>query len=178
VLDSWLRGRLESGRIKIEPKVVPIEIQAVREIFPDDDFYGVYFPRWPRAIPPPEGLSFETIVCLRKHNSVEVIRGTDELRMFLAEALTGVTDETKARVIVQASLILAAFSSQNGPYELKEPQVSIVRESKGMTATAEAAVNEPARGDIKVTIEFNAAGSTNPDAVRITTSTHSGPPSL
>jgi hypothetical protein len=163
VLDSWLRGRLESGRIKIEPKVVPIEIQAVREIFPDDDFYGVYFPRWPRAIPPPEGLSFETIVCLRKHNSVEVIRGTDE---------------TKARVIVQASLILAAFSSQNGPYELKEPQVSIVRESKGMTATAEAAVNEPARGDIKVTIEFNAAGSTNPDAVRITTSTHSGPPSL
>src|SRR5204862_3998797 len=128
------------------------------QIFPDDTFYGVYFPRWPRVISPPDELSSETIVRVRNEDAVEAIRGNDELRMFLARMISGVTNEATAHASVEASLDLAAFGLTNGPYKLKQPEFSIRREDNGITASAHAAVFEADRGEISVTIHFNAAG--------------------
>jgi hypothetical protein len=176
VLDGWLGSKLNSSAIHLEPKVVPIDVQIIRQVFPKDDFYGIYMPRWPRAITPPEGLSFETIVVLRNGESVEAIRGNDGLRTFLAKTLVGVTIETRARAVVEASLILVAFGSPNGPYDLKAPLVSAVPKEKGIVATAQAEVRELDRGNVKITIEFNAAGGTTYDAIIIENSTRPGPP--
>lgn len=175
-LDKWLGDKLQSSRIEIKPTIVPIEGKSVRQIFPDDTFYGVYFPRWPRVIPPPDELSSETIVRVGNEDFVEVIRGNDELRMFLARALSGVTNEAKAHASVEASLDLTAFASPNGPYKLQQPKISILREANGISASAHAAVLEPDRGEISVTIHFNAAGAAEADMIKIDSSTHPGSP--
>ncbi len=176
ILDRWLDVRLKSSQIQIEPKVVRIDSQPVRQVFPKDDFYGVYMPRWPRAVTPPEGLSYETIVVLRNNESVEALRGDDELRSFLASSLTKITDEDAARAVVEAALVLAAYGSPSGPYEMKEPVVSIVRRNENIVATGQAEVREAGRGNIKITLEFNANGNTDFKAITIANSIRPGPP--
>ena len=109
-------------------------------------------------------------------DAVEAIRGNDELRMFLARMISGVTNEATAHASVEASLDLAAFGLTNGPYKLKQPEFSIRREDNGITASAHAAVFEPDRGEISVTIHFNAAGAIEPDTINIASSTHPGSP--
>jgi hypothetical protein len=176
MLDGWLGGKLKSSPIHIEPKIVPIDVPIVRQVFPKDDFYGVYMPRWPRAITPPAGLSFETIVVLRNRESVEAILGNDGLRSFLGKTLVGVTDESTARTVVEASLVLVAFCSPNGPYNLQAPLISVIPKGKGIIATAQAEVQEVDRGNIKISIEFDPAGGTTSDAVTIASSIRPGPP--
>jgi hypothetical protein len=175
-LERWLEPKLQTSQIKITPKIVPIETKSVRQIFPDDTLYGVYFPRWPRVIPPPEGLSSETIVQIRGQDFLVAIRNEDELKTFLAKAFGNVTNEPVARTSVEASLDLAACASADGPYKLKPPEFSIVREDNGITANAVAAVLEPDRGEISVTIHFNTAGTTNPDLIKIASSARLGSP--
>ena len=175
-LDSWVGSRMESSSIHIVPKVVPIAEQSVREVFPKYDFYGVYMPRWPRAITPPEGLSYETIGVLCAGEFVGAIRGDEELKAFVAKNLTEVTSETGARRAAEAALILVSYCSSNGPFQLKEPVLSAVRESKGILVTAQAEVHEPARGDIKVTLEFDATGRTSPGAITIASAARAQPP--
>jgi hypothetical protein len=171
-----LGERLQTSKIQIEPKVVRVDSPLLRQVFPTNDFYAVYMPRWPRAVTPPEGLSYETIVVLRNGESVQAVRGYEELRLFLANSLTEITSEDRARTVVEASLVLAAYGSPSGPYEMKEPVVSIVRQNNGLFATGQVEVREPGRGEIKITMEFNAVGRTNSAGIVIGNSIRPGPP--
>jgi hypothetical protein len=181
-LDAWLedvvrRAPADSAAHQIKPNVIPIENESIRRIFPEDDFYAVYYPRWPRAILPPKELSNETILCVKHATAVEPIRGEDGLRTFLARTLTGIGNDPRARDAVLASLWLAAFDANGGPYELDAPDVSVTHQGGNIIASARAAVKEPARGNIEIAMEFNPNGQVSPSAIKISSRARRGPPS-
>jgi hypothetical protein len=164
--------------IKIEPKVIPIEDENVRKIFPGDRFFGVYLPRWPVAIRPPKELSYETDVCIRNDKSVEPIGDEDALRTFLAHAISNVFDEKDARSALLASLRLAEAGAKNGPYEFDEPSnISVVRRERSILAIARATVRGSARGELELRMEFSDGGIT-PGAINISGRLRPGPPQV
>ena len=167
VLNAWLDRVLQGIAIKIEPKVIPIDDENVEKVFPGDRFYGVYIPRWPVAIRPPKELSYETVVYIRRGESAEPIRDEDALKTFLAQTLSDIEDETRARAALLASLRLAEAGAKDGPYQFDEPEFSVVRQEKSILATARAAVHGPGRGDVEIRMEFSSDGRIRSDAIKI-----------
>src|SRR5260221_5231326 len=112
ILSSWLNNVMQSAPIKeIKPqKVIPIENDDVKSVFPDDRFYGVYFASWPRPVPLPKELSHEMVARVRHGELVEPIRGDprpEGLRSFLSQAFSDIHDDNPASAAVRASLRLA-----------------------------------------------------------------------
>jgi hypothetical protein len=54
--------------------------------------------------------------------------------------------------------------------------VSTVREGSDLIATARAAVQEPARGDVEIRLEFGSDGRIKPDGIKIDDRSRPGPP--
>ena len=146
-------------------------------MFPNAQFYGVYFSRWPRAIKLPSQLSNENVVCIGVEGEVEAIQGQEGLRKFLSAKLARVTDDEHARLAALASLWLAAFAANGGPYQLDNPKVSVARRDDRIVASAFSAVKEPSRGDIGITLAFTNTGDVPINGIKITGQPHSGPPS-
>ena len=167
---------MQGMKIKIKPKVIPLEDEILGKVFPADRFYGVYLPRWPVAVRPPKELSYETVVDIRRGESVEPIRDDEALRTFLGQTLSGVTDEVHARAAVLASLRLAAALAKGAPYRLESPEISVVRQENHLIATALAAVRQPGRGDITIRMQFGGDGKIALDAIKIDGRARPGPP--
>jgi|SRR5690349_12520156 len=176
VLDSWLANVKRSMSIKVEPKIIPIEDGSIQKVFPEEHFYGVYFPRWPVAVRLPAELSYETIICVRHNGSVEPIRNWDALKTFFEQFLADIKSEPQARAAILASLRLAEAGAEGGPYQLEKPDISVVQKEENIVATARAAVQEPSRGKITIRIEFSADGRVVPGAIEIGGRPRPGPP--
>jgi hypothetical protein len=175
-LNSWLADTMKDMQTRIEPKVIPIMDETIRQFFPGSHFYAVYLPRWPRAVIPPKQLSLETLICVSGDGVVEPIRNRDELRAFLARKLAGVTNEDRARNAALASLLLATAGAKSGPYQLKSPDIQVTSEGTHIIGNARASVHEPSRGNIDVRVEFGPDGRTTPNDIKIQSSTKPAPP--
>src|SRR5438477_9787870 len=71
MLNSWLDKVLASATISVKPqKIVRIEDENVQKVFPRDRFYGFYFATWPIAPRLPRELSSETLVRIRRAETV------------------------------------------------------------------------------------------------------------
>lgn len=175
-LDAWLAGVMEKSAIKIEPKVTPVDDEIVRKVFPRDRFYVVHMPRWPVAVKPPPGLSYETLVRIRPDEPVEPIRDEEALKAFFARSLAGVIDQEQARTAVLAAFRLTGACAKGGPFKFSQPEVSIVPQGDALLGTARAAVQEPDRGAFEVRVEFGPNGRIKPDAIQIMGRPRPGPP--
>src|SRR5437016_5053655 len=107
-LDVWLGEKMRTVQIHVQPKILPIEDKSVALFFPNDRFFGVYIPRRPVAIPPPEGLLNETVVCVHEDQSLDPIAGWDALKDFLVRKMKDVTSESRAKSAVIAAFALAS----------------------------------------------------------------------
>jgi len=181
VLNSWIASAVETMSIKIEPKILPMDDKVLQDALPNYHFYGVYFPTWPRAVMPPKKppyeLSDSNVVGVRNEESVEPIGSEASLRGFLERLLADVKDEERARAAVLASLRLAAAVAKHGPYQLEKPNVSVVRKEENIVASAMAAAQEPARGEVTIQMKFSADGAIMPDSIKIDNRLRPGPPS-
>jgi len=181
MLNSWLTDVLQSIPGQEKPqleKTVPIDDETLREVFPGDRFYGVYFRTRPRVFGVlPRELSPNTVVRVRGAETVEPIPDEEALRTFLARALGDIRDEGRAKAAALAALRLAEGVASAGSSSFAEPQVSVVREGENIVATARAAVQAPGRGEVAIRIEFGADGKIKPDAIKIDDRSHPGPPS-
>jgi hypothetical protein len=176
VLNGWLEEVMRSASIKIIPKVIPIQDQLLDTMFPENRFFGVYISRWPVAITPPKELSNETVVRVQDAGSVEPIRDEAALKSFLEQALTDVGDETRARSAIVASLELAEAGAKGGPYQFDSPEVSLIRQADSLVASARAQVQQPARGELAVSMLFGPQGKVEPGSVRVENRVRPGPP--
>jgi hypothetical protein len=138
--------------------------------------YDISFATWPVAPRLPKQLSHEMIARVPDHASIQTIRDEETLKTFLAHALANVRGEDEAKAAVLASLRLAEAVSQAGSYPFGKPDVSVVRQDGNIVATARAAAQEPARGQVEVRMEFGADGKTRPDTITIDDQTRRGPP--
>lgn len=176
ILQAWLGKTMANMNPRIEPKVIPITHEAIGLVFPTDHFFGVYLPRWPRAVIPPEPLSLETVVCVTESGAVEPIGSYDKLREFLVHKVAGVTDEKKAGAATMASLLLAAFGAKGAPYQLGNPDIAVVNQGDRLISNGTVSVTESGRGNIKVTLAFEPDGRISPNDIKINSSTRPGPP--
>jgi hypothetical protein len=177
MLQSWLDKVMESVSVKVKPqKIVAIEDDAVQKLFPDDRFFGVYFATWPVAPRLPKELAHETLVRVRRE-TIEPIRGEDGLRIFLAQALTDIRDDDKARAAASASLRLAEAISKAGASPFGKAEVSVARQGASIVATARASASESVLGEVAIRIEFGADGKAKADAIQIDDRTRRAPPS-
>jgi hypothetical protein len=115
-------------------------------------------------------------VRIRRDKSVEPIRSKEALSDFLALMLGIVRDDVQARTAALASLRLAEAVARAGSSPFEQPNISIVRRGNNIVATAGAAVQQPSRGEVAITLEFGADGKLNPDAIKIDDRTRPGPP--
>jgi hypothetical protein len=177
MLDAWLDNVLESSPVKVRPqRVVPIDDENVRKMFPGGRFYDISFATWPVAQRLPKQLSHEMLARVVDQSSVEPIRDEETLKTFLAQALTDIRDESAAAAAAQASLRLAQAVATAGSYAFDKPDVSVVRRGDNIVATARAAVQEPARGEVGISLEFAADGKVKPDGITIDDRSRRGPP--
>jgi len=177
LFSSWLGDFKKNIKEPIEPRIVPIEDESVQKVFPDYHFYGVYIPRMPRAPRTTGGISLENVVGVRDGESVQPISSEAALRTFLGRTLASIGSESQARAAAIASLRLAAAVAERGPYQLEEPDVSVLRKEGNIVINAIGAVRAPARGEITIRMEFNAGGTITPDAIEIDGHPRPGPPS-
>jgi hypothetical protein len=169
---------MESAPVKVKPqKIVAIEDDAVQKLFPDDRFFGVYFATWPVAPRLPKELAHETLVRVRRGETIEPIRGEDGLRIFLAQALTDIRDDDKARAAASASLRLAEAISKAGASPFGKAEVSVARQGASILATARASASESVLGEVAIRIELGADGKAKADAIQIDDRTRRAPPS-
>jgi hypothetical protein len=177
MVDAWLNNVLESAPVKIKPqKVEPIDDEHVRNVFPRGRFYDISFATWPVAPRLPKPLSHQMLARVAHGESVEPIRDADSLKRFLTNELTDVPDEGAASAAALASLRLAQAIATAGSYALDKPEVSAVREGSNIIATARAAVQEPARGEVEIRLEFGSDGRVEPDGITIDDRSRRGPP--
>jgi hypothetical protein len=178
MLQSWLDKVMESAPVKVKPqKIVAIEDDAVQKLFPDDRFFGVYFATWPVAPRLPKELAHETLVRVRLGETIEPIRGEDGLRIFLAQALTDIRDDDKARAAASASLRLAEAISKASASPFGKAEVLVARQDASIVATARASASESVLGEVAIRIEFGADGKAKADAIQIDDRTRRAPPS-
>jgi hypothetical protein len=176
-VSSWLKEVMTKSQGHIKPNIVEVEDESVLKVFPGGRFYGVYFPRWPRVIPPPAELLSENLLCIRQGRNLELIRGDNGLKVFLARNLQGVENEDAACLAARASLVLASFNATGGPYPLQKPDVSAVRQGNTILSIARAAVQEPNRGNIEISIEFGPGGRADSGGIKLAGRPRRGPPS-
>ena len=177
MVDAWLNNVLESAPVKVKPrKVAPIDDEQVRKVFPRGRFYDISFATWPVAPRLPKALSYEMLARVTDGESVEPIRDAESLKAFLAKELADIRDEGAAAAAALASLRLAQAIATAGSYAFDKPEVSAVREGSDLIATARAAVQEPARGDVEIRLEFGSDGRIKPDGIKIDDRSRRGPP--
>jgi hypothetical protein len=175
MIDAWLNKMLEGAAVKPR-KVVPIEDENVRKVFPGGRFYDISFATWPVAPRLPKQLSHEMLARVLDRDSVETIRDEETLRTFLAQALTDIRGEDAATAAALATLRLAQAVATAGSYAFDKPHVSVVRRGDDIIATARAAAQEPARGEVEIRLEFSADGKVKPDGIKIDDRSRRGPP--
>jgi hypothetical protein len=177
MVDAWLNNVLESAPVKVKPqKVAPIDDEHVRKVFPKGRFYDISFATWPVAPRLPKPLAYEMLARVGDGDSVEPIRDQESLKTFLTKELTDIRDEGAAAGAALASLRLAEAIATAGSYAFDKPEVSTVREGNNIVATARAGVQEPARGDVEIHLEFGSDGRVKPDAIKIDDRSRRGPP--
>jgi hypothetical protein len=177
MVDAWLNNVLESAPVKVKPqKVAPIDDEQVRKVFPTVRFYDISFATWPVAPRLPKTLSYQMLARVADGESVEPILDAESLKAFLTKELTDIRDEAAAADAALASLRLAQAIATAGSYAFDKPEVSAVREGSDLIATARAAVQAPARGDVEMRLEFGSDGRVKPDAITIDDRSRRGPP--
>jgi hypothetical protein len=177
LVEKWLVAMMSDTKDNVVPRIIPIANDSISKVFPTDQFYGVYWPRWPRVVMPPKHLPNELVLCVGQNESVEAIAGQDGIRGFLVRNVFGIRDEAHARTSVLAALWLLAFSAAGGPYDLQDINVSVVPRGKGFFAAAQAEVKPPARGNIAVDLQFQADGNVTDAGINIQGHPRGGPPS-
>jgi len=177
MVDAWLNNVLESATVKVKPqKVAPIDDEQVLKVFPSGRFYDISFATWPVAPRLPKALSYEMLARVTDGESVEPIRDAASLMVFLTKELADIRNEGAAAAAALASLRLAQAIATAGSYAFDKPEVSAVREGSDLIATARAAVQEPARGDVEIRLEFGSDGRIKPDGIKIDDRSRRGPP--
>jgi hypothetical protein len=177
MVDAWLNKVLESAPVKVKPqKVAPIDDKHVRNVFPRSRFYNISFATWPVAPQLPKPLSHQMLAQVADGESVEPISDPDSLKRFLTSELTAIPDEGAASAAALASLRLAQAIATAGSYTFDKPEVSAVGEGSNIIATARAAVQEPARGEVEIRLEFGTDGRLKPDGITIDDRSRRGPP--
>jgi hypothetical protein len=177
MVDAWLYNVLESAPVKVRPqKVAPIDDEHVRNVFPRGRFYDISFATWPVAPRLPKPLSHQMLARVADGGSVEPIGDADSLKRFLTNELTDIPDEGAAAAAALASLRLAQAIAIAGSYAFDKPEVSTVREGSNIIAAARAAVQEPARGEVEIRLEFGSDGRVKPDGITIDDRSRRGPP--
>jgi hypothetical protein len=168
-VEAWLNRIMEHEPVKIVPKVEPVECEAIGRAFPALHFYGVRFPRYPRAIKPPRTLRLENVVCVRPDETLEPVVDFDSLKGFLAKNLPAVNTEERAREALLASLRLAEECKQDGHYRFTVPEgsISVVRKGERLIASGKTTVSAGGRGEVSATLRFGRDGHVKADEIQI-----------
>jgi len=165
MVEAWLRELMGDEAPPAPPKIVPVESDALRRVFPKDRFYAVRFMRYPRAFKPPRPLRMENLVRVRPGGKVFRVPSLNDLKRELSAALKGV-DEARARDAVLAAIRLAEEFFQDGGYTFSVPEsrVAVTRQSGVLIATAEARVVKGGEGAIAVTLRIDPSGEVTLEA--------------
>jgi hypothetical protein len=177
MVDAWLNNVLQGAPVKVKPqKVAPIDDEHVRDVFPSGRFYDISFATWPVAPRLPQPLSHQMLARVADGGSVEPISDAESLKRFLAEELRNIRDEGAAAAAALASVRLAEAIATAGSYAFDKPEVSAVRDGSTIVASARATVQEPARGEVGIRLEFGSDGRVKPDGITIDDHSRRGPP--
>jgi len=156
-VDAWLKALTKGKPLPAPPKIAVVD-EAVRSLFPDNQFYTVQFMRYPRAVKPPVPLKLENLVQVRSDGSVDRIESLDALKKLFEKKLADVRDEGQARLVLLACLRLAEEFYQDGYYTFTVPEhaVSVVRRDSHFIASGKAVVTKGGQGEITVTLTTGA----------------------
>src|SRR5689334_25291307 len=67
-VEEWIRHLSATEAAKpaqtpVKPSIEPVRSKETRQLFPDERYYTVHFMQYPRAVPRPQGLGANTLVC-------------------------------------------------------------------------------------------------------------------
>jgi hypothetical protein len=163
-VETWIRKVSSAPEAAtatpIAPKIIPVEGDALRRTFPEDQFFAVRYMRFPRAVTPPAPLELENLVRVRKDGTVKRIEGIEGLKAFLGNTCTNVRDAETAQRVAAASLELAKEFYQDGNYKFSPTSegISSDRKANHLIVTGKITVTEGGRGEITVSLPFDASG--------------------
>jgi hypothetical protein len=159
-LDTWL------GRFPNLPKtkeegltVVAVADEAVRRIFPQERFYGVYFyVDYPRPKTLPAGLRTHNLFLVQAGGAVERIGDREALKAILEKHLPRIREDAQAREAAAACVRVAEEFYQDGLYKFHDPEVKVTRRGDELVAMGEGRVKSRGTGTLSVTLTFKPSG--------------------
>jgi hypothetical protein len=163
VLEAWLDRLPNVPKTEDEGrKIIAVDDEVVRRVFPDVRFYGVYFyVNYPRPKTLPEGLRTHNLFLVRPGGEVERIGDLEALKAFFEKKPPQARDEAHAREAASACVRVAEEFYQDGLYTFDPPEVKISRRGEELVATAEVRVKTRGTGKVSVNLTFKPSGDLN-----------------
>jgi hypothetical protein len=171
-LDAWLSRLPNLPKTKEEGRLtIFVGNEAVLRVFPDDQFYGVYFyVDYPRPQALPKELRTHNLFCVHSGGSVERIGDVEALKALFKQKLAHVSDEAKARDAAAACGRIAEEFYQDGLYTFFEPEVHVSRHGNDLISRAEIKVKARGRKDGKISVQLTFKPAGEPGDIEIQSS--------
>ena len=162
-LEAWLNRLPNVPKTEDEGrKIVAVDDDVARRVFPDVRFYGVYFyVNYPRPKTLPEGLRTHNLFLVRAGGEVERIGDLEALKACLGKKPLQARDEAHAREAASACVRVVEEFYQDGLYTFDVPEVKISRRGDELVATGEVRVKTRGTGKVSVNLTFKPSGDLN-----------------
>lgn len=135
--------------------------ESITKSIPGKLIYVLRFRQWPIAIQLPQPLSANNIFVVDKNAPVELITNSEDLKKLMKREVHGIVDNTQARRVLKAWLLLSQELAQDGMYQFEIPESAISRlESHELSMCGKAIVKPIGgnSGEINATICFSPNG--------------------
>lgn len=155
-LDAWL-GRIDGAE---NAKIEGADNEAIRRVFPNDNFYSVRFMRYPRSQLVPRPLKLENLILVRSSGTVENIADLCALKKFVQMELPLIRDDVQAKDVSLACLRLAEVFYQDGfvKFVASEDSVAVTHREGFLIVTGKSRVIKGGRGEIVSKLTFQSSG--------------------
>lgn len=134
--------------------------ESAAALFPGRQFFAVRFRLFPVAVVPPRPLAARNLFVVEKEGAPRLITDTAELKAFFQAALAPARDDAAAKAAARAWLQLAQALAQDGFYQftLQDDSLTVTPAGQGRKVTGKTVVTGGGKGEITVTLNFDAAG--------------------
>ncbi len=137
-----------------------VQNEAVRRVFPQHLFFGVYFRQYPVARMTPEGMNNANLYAVGPGAKPNLLKESKRLQDFFKTSLAVTTDEEGTKDAARAYVRLVEELHQDGFYKfaLQEDSTRVKASKEGKVATARAVVMAGGNGEIGAVLTFDETG--------------------